>query len=261
MSGAGASRGSGARGTGTAAALLLLGAALIAGAAFAPWGGRDYHDALTGPLTITLTGGDVLPALVPVALVILAAWAASAISRGVLRRILAWCAALAAFGIAVAALMTAWQLPDDEFTRQLRRPAEALGAAHTLIWGVLLAGLGGLMAAAGGALLATSRSAARSPRGAYDAHAAPAARREAAAREAVARLAAAGQAPAAGSDTRQGAAPVSDEVAAEQLWRSLDVGVDPTEDPSTDVIDEGSREPFVQGATEAQDTERHGEAR
>lgn len=200
------------RGRGVATLLLLAGVALVAGSAFVPWGRRDYDDPLTGPRTVTLNGGDVLPALVPLALVILAAWAAAAISRGVLRRILGLCAGLSGLAVVAVAPAVAWRLPGEEFAALLRRPAEAMGEAQPVLWGVSLAVIGAVCACIGGLWTAVARGAARSRGAGYDAHDAPAARREAARREAH------GQAPA-----------TSMEAAAERWWRAMDVGVDPTD--------------------------------
>ena len=51
------------------------------------WWTADYVDPLTGPLTLTASGADCLPELVPVALVALAGFGATLATQGWVRRL------------------------------------------------------------------------------------------------------------------------------------------------------------------------------
>lgn len=62
------------------------GAALTAGSAAITWASGTGNDELRGPLDITATGGEVAPALVPVAAAAIAALGALLAAKGVLRR-------------------------------------------------------------------------------------------------------------------------------------------------------------------------------
>jgi uncharacterized membrane protein (TIGR02234 family) len=222
---------------GIAALLVLAGAGGTAGSAILPWWRRDYHDPLSGSLTVTVDGAALAPGLVPLALVAIAGLAAAMISRGLLRRLLGAVAGLAAAASAAIALAAATHTPDAEFASRLVRPA-APQSAPEMVWGaVILAVVAAVVGVAGGGMVAAAGD--RRPgsgRAASLAYRPPAAQREAARNAA--------QHPATGAPAPpDGAAPqVTGEATAEppnavagpadsgDWWRSLDAGVDPTDD-------------------------------
>lgn len=189
--------------------LILLGTVALAGSGFVPWWSRNYRDPLTGPKTVTVMGSDVIAGLVPMALVMAAGWAAAALSRGLVRRVIGLVVAATALAAAAWALTGAGHIPVDALAAGLTRPAEAVGPATRMLTGVGLAVIGGLAGAVGGVLLSVSRGRQRAAAGGYDVHHAPAARRAEARREAA-------QVTTADPDDPS------------QLWRALDVGLDPT---------------------------------
>src|SRR5690242_10674652 len=75
------------RTTALVAGLVLAGAAACAGAAAMAWWTADYVDPLTGPLTLTASGSQCRPELVPVALIALAGFGATLATAGWLRRV------------------------------------------------------------------------------------------------------------------------------------------------------------------------------
>lgn len=189
----------------------LLGAGAAAGTAFAPWWRRDYDDALTGPLRVTLTGGDLWAAFLPLALVILAGFAAATISRGVWRRVIGTLLAAAALGIAAGGVMGLIGDPAELFAAALTRPATPVSDAVRVAAGPLLALLGAAASGLAGVLIAVV---AQRPRGRATAYEAPSVKRDtAASARAVIR-----------PDELAAAAESGD------LWRALDAGVDPTAD-------------------------------
>lgn len=230
---------------GQAAILVLLGAAGTAGSAFLPWWRRGYHDPLTGALSVTVDGGDIAVALVPLALVAVAGLAAAMISRGALRRILGTVVALAAAGSTTAALLAAGHTPDAEFAARLVRPATPQSAPEIVWASVILAVAAALVGVAGGVMVALSgdRGNGRG-RSAGLAYRPPAAQRDAARNHAAVqgRSAsrdeavpdAAARPPTAGADAAPRPARSSqaapDQADPEGWWRALDAGVDPTDD-------------------------------
>ncbi len=170
----------------------VAGAALAAAAAALTWTTDDRTGALTGP--VQQTGADLVPELVPVALVALAGVGATFATRGWPRRVV---------GILVAAggLLIA--------VRSVAALFGAAGAAGTVRpLGPLLAALAGLLIVTAGALVAAGvggrRLGAR-----YDAPTAPIS----------------SAIPTA--DARRAGADPSDV----DLWRALDAGADPTDRP------------------------------
>lgn len=204
----------------------LLGAVLVGASAFAPWWRREYLDALTGPKIVTIDGSDINAALVPMALAMGAAWAASAISRGWARRIIGSCVALLGAATVIGAVAAAVSVPTAEFADALLRPATAVGSPQATVAGFALAVIGGLAALTGGVFV-TFAAASSGGRGnssdritasSYDVHHAPAARRAEARREA-------SRVEATLASQRAVESPLDPE----QLWRSLDVGIDLTD--------------------------------
>ena len=71
---------------GSVLAAIAVGAALTAGSAALTWASATGNDDLRGPLDVTATGGQVAPALVPIAAAAVAALGALLAAKGVLRR-------------------------------------------------------------------------------------------------------------------------------------------------------------------------------
>ncbi|MBN9609427.1 MAG: Trp biosynthesis-associated membrane protein [Actinobacteria bacterium] len=183
----------------------LAGAGCLVGAAAMPWWTRHYRDPLTGPVSAALRGSALVPALVPIALVVLAGLGAALLTRGVPRRIIGAAVALAGVAVMALSVVAAAQPDADRFAAELKRPADAVGAAAQNIGGPLLAVLGGVLAALAGVVIVIARGPVARRTSAYES---PAARR------ARARM-----------TTRPDSAAAVDGA---ELWRALDAGIDPT---------------------------------
>lgn len=210
-----------------AAPLVAIGGAgLLVGAAAMPWWTRGYRDPLTGSVRVTLSGSQLVPALVPLALVVVAGLGAGLLTRGIARRIIG--TAVSAAGLAAVVLAsTAAAEPDAaRFSAQLTRPAEAVAAAEPHVGGLVIAVAGGVLAALAGIVVMIARAPTGARTSAYES---PSARRE------QARAAAAPGAPGArGTDGPPHPAAGADTAGVEtadgsQLWRALDAGIDPTD--------------------------------
>lgn len=185
----------------------LIGAAATAGAAFAPWWRRNYDDPLTGRIQLTLAGGELWAAFVPLALVTVAGFGAAMISRGIFRRIVGVVIGAAGTAIVAGALSALLTVPTDAFATALTRPATPLGDPAATAAGPVLALVGAAGTLLAAVLIVTGRRQERRRSAAYEA---PSVRREQAVRGAAADLAAAAESG--------------------DLWRALDSGVDPTAD-------------------------------
>ncbi|MEO7127158.1 MAG: Trp biosynthesis-associated membrane protein [Nakamurella sp.] len=223
----------GARRRGLPALIVLLGAALSASAAFMPWWQRSYHDPLTGELRVTIDGGAVAVALVPLALVVLAGLGAALISRGIVRRIVGIVVAAAGVGSIVATAIAGTHHPDAEFAARLIRPAAPISAAEVVWAALILSVVGGVAEAVGGVLVARGSGRDRVSSVTYSP---PAVQREAAQREATqravarqsaTRVVAPNPSEAIDENSVETAADATDPA---EWWRSLDAGVDPTDD-------------------------------
>ncbi len=194
------------------AALVLGGAAACAGAAAMTWWTADYDDPLTGPLTLTATGSDCLPELVPVALVALAGFGAALATQGWLRRLVGVILLAGGLLVAVRAGLALGGAPAG-LTGSLVRPATPVGAAQLHPVGPLLALAGGALLTLAGGLIAAGLGGRRRLGSRYEAPAV-------AAQAAVAASAAGVAEP--------------DEAAATDpadWWKALDAGTDPTDPP------------------------------
>jgi uncharacterized membrane protein (TIGR02234 family) len=210
---AGAGRGRGGRGghRAVAAALILVGAALVAFAATRIWWTADYPGTPVGTYRTSATGSDTLPELIPVALVALAGWGAALATKGIWRRVIG---ALVGVVGAVVAVRVALQWAHPPLD-QLGRTPFVVGAAVDPVrhpWPMLLAAVGGLLILAGGVLVIVAAGSARlSAR--YD------------------RFPVSGRPDPVGSPAVIGTAAAA---AAESgsdgsdLWKALDAGLDPT---------------------------------
>lgn len=135
------------------AALVLLGTAACAGAAAMTWWTADYVDPLTGPVTLTASGADCLPELVPVALVALAGFGASLATQGWVRRLVG--VILLAGGLLVAIRSAGAMVSEPAaLTGGLVRPADPAGPAELHPVGPILALVGGVLLAVAGGLVA-----------------------------------------------------------------------------------------------------------
>ncbi len=210
---AGSAGGTGARARLTILVLAaLVGAGCCAGAAAVPWWGRSYLDPLSGPLRAVATGSALLGELVPMALVALAGLGATFAARGLLRRAVGVLVGLGGALLVVRTALAMAQAPVGQLAGQLHRPAAATGPAELALAGPVLALAGGALIALAGALVASGSDHARRMGPAYEA---PGRRREEALRSARRRSAT--------------AAEPSDPA---ELWRAIDAGADPTEEPA-----------------------------
>lgn len=189
--------------TARAAVLLLLGAAATAAAGWLRWGTADFLDPLRGTLHQTVSGSQVRPELIPIALAALAGLGAALATRGVARRAIGLLIAVA--GIIVTARgIGAIAEPPLDLLADLPRQADLVGDPSTPWWPPALAVLGGLLIAAAGLLLILDRTRHKGLSARYDRAATK---------------------PAAPADPL-----VASESAALDLWRSLDAQHDPTAD-------------------------------
>lgn len=188
------------RTTAAVAGLVLAGAAACAGAAAMTWWTADYVDPLTGALTLTASGADCLPELIPVALVGLAGFGATLATQGWLRRVVG--VILLAGGLLVAVRAgTAMVDAPAVLTGTLVRPADPAGPARLHPVGPLLALAGGVLVALAGALVAAGLGGRRRLGARFDAPTAN---------------------PPAGDEGAPGSTDVGD------WWKALDTGADPT---------------------------------
>ncbi|HNM85246.1 MAG TPA: TIGR02234 family membrane protein [Mycobacterium sp.] len=216
----------------TAQLLLVLAALGLWVAARLPWVAITTSDGLGQPKTTTLTGGAWSTALLPLALLLLAAAIAGLAVRGWLLRLLAVLVALASAAAGYLAI-SQWVLPDVS-----ARAADLAAVPAMFLVGSerRYAGAALTLAAAVAALLAAAllmRAAARARAGTdssdgSEKYRRPAARRSAARSE-----------RATGTPDDAAAPGVSSE---RRMWEALDDGHDPTVDgpaPQTDPDAEG----------------------
>ena len=193
------------------AVLVVLGAAATVSASALTWWTQAHRDALAGDISTRVTGSQLDPLLVPVAVLALAGFGAAVASGGLLRRLIG--VVLFAGGVAAAvSAVNGWLSAPASLQADLNRPAEYSGPAALHLPGPLLAIGGGLFVAAGGLLLLAGSGARRVLGTRYDA---PTGRRRA------------GTAPVGTAATD----PATDAEAAVGWWKALDSGQDPT-DPS-----------------------------
>ena len=195
---------------GLVAVLAVAGAAIAAIAAAVTWWSADYQDSLTGPLTISVTGGSAVPELVPLALVALAGFGAALATHGTVRRLVGVVLLLCGAAIAVRSALAFGDQPAALVT-SLSRPATAVGSPQLHAIGPALGVLGGLLLVAAGALITAGRGARQRLGARYDAPTG-AARGRASAADRSSSASATGQSAGDGSD----------------WWKALDAGADPT---------------------------------
>lgn len=140
------------RGLGVVVLLAIVGAALAAVAAGLQWWSAEYLDALTGPITVTLSGAACVPELIPLALVGLAGLGAALATSGLPRRLVGIVLLAAGAIIAVRSALSFGD-PPAGVAGSLTRPAELVGAAQLSPVGPVLAAVGGLLLAVAGILV------------------------------------------------------------------------------------------------------------
>jgi uncharacterized membrane protein (TIGR02234 family) len=207
----------------------VLGAALAASSAGLTWWSQSFDDPLQGRLDISSSGGSVVPALIPVALVALAGLAASLGVRGWLRRGLGVLLAVAG-GLLSWLSLAALAGPDGDLTDRLTRPADPAGAVAVHVLGPLLGALGGLLIALA-AVLVVAGVGARRLGSRYERPA-----RRAAPATAPGPDPTGPAAPGGAPTTRRSGGPTPEQRPADRSgdtdsldwWRQLDEGVDPT---------------------------------
>ncbi|MFN8225813.1 MAG: TIGR02234 family membrane protein [Mycobacterium sp.] len=199
----------------TAQLLLVLAGLGLWGAARLPWVSITTFDGLGQPRTTTLSGGTWSTALIPLALLLVAAAVAGLAIRGWPLRVLALLVALASAAAGYLAIAQ-WVVPDVS-----ARAAELAGipvmflvGSERRYGGAVLALIAAVLALVAAAIL--MRAAARARGGAVtsDKYVTPSARRSAA-RSA--------SAPAQADDATD-----ASEVSERRLWDALDDGQDPT---------------------------------
>jgi uncharacterized membrane protein (TIGR02234 family) len=151
--------------------VVLAGAAACAWAAALTWWTADYVDGLTGPLTVSVSGADCVPELVPLALVALAAFGAALATQGWPRRLIGLVLLAGGLLVAVRAATAMADVP-ILLTGALVRPADPAGPAEVHLLGPLLALAGGVLVAAGGAMITAGLAGRRRLGARYDAPAA-----------------------------------------------------------------------------------------
>ncbi|MEP6560566.1 MAG: Trp biosynthesis-associated membrane protein [Nakamurella sp.] len=210
-------RAAGTRGRqlGLVALLAVAGAGIVAIAAALTWWSAAYQDSLTGPLTITVTGGSAVPELVPLALVALAGFGAALATHGTVRRLVGVVLLLCGGAIAVRSALALTDQPAALVT-SLSRPAAPAGSPQLHAVGPVLGIVGGLLLLAAGALIALGRGARQRLGARYDAPTGAAKARPAA------------SAPAAASGAPGETGDGGD------WWKALDAGADPTAGEGTD---------------------------
>ncbi len=176
----------------------LLGAAAAASAAAITWWTAPYRDSLTGALTVSASGAQQVPELVPLALVALAGLGATFATRGRARALIGGLLAACGALLAVHSAIAFGSEPTSVLT-DLRRPAQPAGPAVMHPLGPAVAMVGGLLIAMAGVLVLLGKASMVKMGSRYDAPARP-----------------------KGADVQA------------DLWRALDRGADPTIDQATD---------------------------
>jgi uncharacterized membrane protein (TIGR02234 family) len=191
---------------GLVALLAVAGAGITAIAAALTWWSADYQDPLTGPLTVSVTGGSTVPELVPLALVALAGFGAALATHGIVRRLVGVVLVLCGGAITVRAAMSFGSQP-AALVSTLSRPADAVGDPDLHAIGPALGVLGGLLLVAAGTLITAGWGARQRLGAKYDA-------------------------PTADAKDRTARPATTDGT---DWWKALDAGGDPT------AVDDGDR--------------------
>lgn len=199
--------------------LLVAAAGALWVASRLPWVVVRSFDGLGPPKEVTLSGGSWSTALLPLALLLLAAAVAAIAVRGWPLRVLA--GLLAAASLAVGYLgVSLWEVPDVAVrgAELARIPVMSLVGSERRYGGAAVAVAAAACTLIAAVLLMRSASDSRSARLSAAKYAAPAARRSIAQREG---------APGAMLEE-----PETPEISERMIWDALDEGCDPTRDPA-----------------------------
>ncbi len=208
----------GRRKIGIAQLLLVVAAAALWMAARLPWVVIRSFDGLGPPKEVTLNGASWSTALLPLALLMLAAAVAALAVRGWPLRLLA--GLLAAASLAVAYLgISLWVIPDVTLRGAdlAHISVMSLAGSERRYWGAALAVAASVCALIAAVLLMRSASDAGSARASATKYAAPTIRRSNAGRE------------EGGGTTLD--EPETPEMSERMIWDALDEGRDPTDRP------------------------------
>jgi uncharacterized membrane protein (TIGR02234 family) len=217
----------------TAAILLVLAAAALWGASRLPWATLTAQDGLSPARDFTVHGSDWSPWLTPVAIVLVAAVAATVALKG-------WALRLTALVVAVIGIVSVLPvislLTGDDPGAYAARSIDLAGryqvaSVDTRPWVAIVVVLGAVLAVSAATVLLRVARGATSMSSRYRS---PAARRAELEETVFAERAAAERQTPSTAATTSGDAPAdaSEQVTERMLWDALDTGADPT-DPST----------------------------
>lgn len=216
----------------TAAILLVLAAAALWGASRLPWATLTAQDGLSPARDFTVHGSDWSPWLTPVAIVLVAAVAATVALKG-------WALRLTALVVAVIGIVSVLPvislLTGDDPGAYAARSIDLAGryqvaSVDTRPWVAIVVVLGAVLAVSAATVLLRVARGATSMSSRYRS---PAARRAELEETVFAERAAAERQTPSAAATTSGDAPAdpSEQVTERMLWDALDTGADPT-DPS-----------------------------
>jgi uncharacterized membrane protein (TIGR02234 family) len=200
-----------------------MGAVAVAGGALPRWWTAHWLQPMLGEQITGVTGRQAAPALLVIALVAVAGIGAVAAARGAVRRIIGLLVAVAGVLAVIAAVVGTRSLPTAVITDAHPQLERILGGERNLL-GPAIAGAGGLLVLVGGGLVTAGAFAGRGIGSRFERgrrpDGVPTGRRAASADAASASV----------TERLPSTTPNPDDDAA-ALWKSLDVGDDPTADP------------------------------
>jgi hypothetical protein len=198
-------------------ALVVAGAAAIAGGALARWWSVRWSHPMLGEQTSTFTGRQAAPALLVTALVAVAGLGAVAAARGALRRVIGLLVAAAGALAVVAVWSGIGSVPADRVT-EANPQVQRIVSGDRSWFGPVVSGFGGLLVLVGGLLVLAGLFAGRGMGSRFD--------RSGPTR---AQSGADGIPGPAGPPDPDGATGAAGDDEARSLWTALDAGDDPTE--------------------------------
>lgn len=224
--------------------LVVLGAVVVGGGTLPRWWTAHWVQPILGEQATGITGRQAAPALLVIALVAMAGIGAVAAARGVLRRIIGLLVAVAGILAVIAAVAGSRSLPAAVVTDAHPQLERILGGDRSL-FGPVIAAVGGVLVLVGGGLVTAGAFAGRGMGSRFDrgprptgvvatdpraTSAQPTSAAAASADPTSADLTSADAANAGATGRRPSTTPNPDDAAA-ALWKSLDVGDDPTAGP------------------------------
>ncbi len=230
-----------------------VGAAVSAVAAGLTWWSAEYRDPLSGPVSVSLDGRDLVVGMVPLVLVSLAGLGATFAARGLGRRLIGLIVLASGVAIAIQSVIASTGAP-GQLAGALARPADPVGDAHLHLVGPVLGTLGGLLLIAVGALVAAGRGSRARMGAKYDAPgqsrpggsvwSAPVGATTASApgTSAPGTSAPGTSAPGSSAPGSSEAGPAAagaggDDMDPADWWKALDAGADPTDEPNSPTTD------------------------